>query len=588
MAEVFLARQRGPEGFDRRVAVKRILPHLVETGDFVRMFLDEARLAARLSHPNVVHIYEFGKVEEYFFIAMEYVDGVDASRLIALGRESRKVPPEIVARVGADAAAGLHHAHMLGDADGRALGIVHRDVSPQNLLITYDGVVKIVDFGIAKATHQAEQTRPGVVKGKFAYMSPEQTVGKSLDGRSDVFSLGLVLWELLAGRVAVSREDPVEAMKVIRDGRLPAIETIRRDVPAALAAAVGRALSRDREDRPTAAQLGLELEGYLKGAAGLATSMFVAEWVRANFPREIGASGSHAALPAQQGTVQATAGTLAATAAGSGATAQSTPAPEVHDTGEATAVILGAVQEPPAAVDVVLERRRRWITPAAILVGLAAAAVFAFVIYPRLTAGESSIVPADPAPASLPAPVPAANIGAPGAPQPLPQPIVTSAGDVAGGGAVGEAALDIVTTPRGASLRLDGAKRPEKTPLRIAGLTPGRHDLVLQLDGHLELARSVDLAAGERRTLELTLARKPEPPPHHAPRRSTGWLTVRTIPWSEVYLGSRKLGTTPLADLELPAGTHTLTFKNPQAKTTRRRVTIRPGATTKLSLELQN
>lgn len=187
MAEIFLARQRGPDGFERQVALKRILPHLVETEDFVRMFHDEANLAARLTHPNVVHIYEFGKVDEYYFIAMEFVDGVDCARLSeAATREP--LPPEIVGRLGADAAAGLHHAHTMTDGDGTPLGIVHRDVSPQNLILSFDGIVKIVDFGIAKAAIFADRTRPGVVKGKFAYMSPEQVEGKPLDeiGRAHV------------------------------------------------------------------------------------------------------------------------------------------------------------------------------------------------------------------------------------------------------------------------------------------------------------------------------------------------------------------------------------------------------------------
>src|SRR5262245_38384673 len=282
MAEVFLASQRGPEGFERRAAVKRILPHLVESGDFVAMFLDEARLAARLSHPNIVHIYEFGKFQDYYFIAMEHVDGVDTNQMI-LEAHGSGLPPEIVARLGADAAAGLHHAHQLADGDGRPLDIVHRDVSPQNLLLSYDGVLKIVDFGIAKAAHHAERTRPGVVKGKFAYMSPEQVVGKTLDGRSDVYSLAIVLWELLAGRFAFTRENPGEAMREIRDGKLAPIETVRSDVPKELAAALGHALTKERDKRPNAAQFAVELESYLKGSTRLATAMVVSDWLKERF-----------------------------------------------------------------------------------------------------------------------------------------------------------------------------------------------------------------------------------------------------------------------------------------------------------------
>jgi serine/threonine protein kinase len=284
MAEVFLARQQGPEGFDRRVAIKRILPHLADSRDFLRMFLDEARLAASLSHPNVVHIYELGKVGDHYFLAMEYIDGVHAGTLIERGPRE-PLPAALVARIGADACAGLNYVHNAVDSSGSPLHLVHRDISPPNLMISYDGVVKLMDFGIAKAVGQVEQTRPGIVKGKFAYMSPEQTTGETLDGRSDVFSLSLVMWELLAGRVALPRTDPVEAMTMIRDGKLPPLAEARPDVPPALAAVLEQGLEVDREHRPSAADLGAALEGFIKSSPELGTSMQLSEWVRRRFPR---------------------------------------------------------------------------------------------------------------------------------------------------------------------------------------------------------------------------------------------------------------------------------------------------------------
>jgi serine/threonine protein kinase len=284
MAEVFLARQQGPEGFDRRVAIKRILPHLADSRDFLRMFLDEARLAASLSHPNVVHIYELGKVGDHYFLAMEYIDGVHAGTLIERGPRE-PLPAALVARIGADACAGLNYVHNAVDSSGSPLHLVHRDISPPNLMISYDGVVKLMDFGIAKAVGQVEQTRPGIVKGKFAYMSPEQTTGETLDGRSDVFSLSLVMWELLAGRVALPRTDPVEAMTMIRDGKLPPLAEARPDVPRALAAVLEQGLEVDREHRPSAADLGAALEGFIKSSPELGTAMQLSEWVRRRFPR---------------------------------------------------------------------------------------------------------------------------------------------------------------------------------------------------------------------------------------------------------------------------------------------------------------
>ncbi len=153
MAEVFLARQRGPEGFDRRVAIKRILPHLADSEDFLRMFLEEARLIASLNHPNVIHIYELGQVDEHFFIAMEFIDGVHAGSLIELsGRQP--ISAALVARIGADACAGLNYVHNAVDPMGEPLHLVHRDISPPNLMVSYDGIVKLMDFGIAKAVVQ--------------------------------------------------------------------------------------------------------------------------------------------------------------------------------------------------------------------------------------------------------------------------------------------------------------------------------------------------------------------------------------------------------------------------------------------------
>lgn len=284
MAEVYLARQRGPQGFDRRVAIKRILPHLADSEDFLRMFLEEARLAASLNHPNVVHIYELGKLVDDYFIAMEYIDGVHAGEIIDRGMQFQ-APPALVARIGANACAGLDYVHRAEDAEGRHLRLVHRDISPPNLMISYDGVVKLMDFGIAKATGQVDLTRPGVVKGKFAYMSPEQTMGQPLDGRSDVFSLSLILWELLAGRVILPRINPIEAMIMIRDGKLPSLRSVRPGVPQALVTVLERGLQVDREQRPTAAELGNALEGFIKSSPELGTPMQLSAWLRGEFPR---------------------------------------------------------------------------------------------------------------------------------------------------------------------------------------------------------------------------------------------------------------------------------------------------------------
>jgi serine/threonine-protein kinase len=285
MAEVFLARHVGVEGFERRVAIKRILPHLSDSDEFRSMFLDEARLAAQLTHPNVVHIYDFGKFDDYYFIAMEYLDGIDLGRIIRQAK-AKPVPFELAARILADVCSGLHYAHHVSDATGKPLEVVHRDVTPQNILVTWDGVVKLVDFGIAKATWQAGRTRPGVVKGKYAYMSPEQVEGRTLDSRSDIFSAGICLFELLTGVPLFRRDNVTEAMKEIRDGKPIQPEQHRPGVPPPMMAILKRALSTLREERyATASEMQMDLERYLKGAKELATPALLGEFLVREVPR---------------------------------------------------------------------------------------------------------------------------------------------------------------------------------------------------------------------------------------------------------------------------------------------------------------
>jgi serine/threonine protein kinase len=201
MAEVFLATQSGPRGFEKVCVVKRMLPHLADEENFVRMFLDEARLAAQLNHPGIAQIFDFGEVNGSYFLAMEYVPGDSLRKIVKdHGRRGAFIPPAYCARMVADAAAALHYAHNAVGTNGQPLKVIHRDVSPQNILLGSTGVVKLIDFGVAKARSATQKTAEGLVKGKFAYMSPEQIRGQPLDQRSDIFSLGLVLYELLATR----------------------------------------------------------------------------------------------------------------------------------------------------------------------------------------------------------------------------------------------------------------------------------------------------------------------------------------------------------------------------------------------------
>jgi len=206
MAEIFLARLEGDGGFEKLVCIKRILPHLARDPQFVTMFLDEARVAARISHPNVCQVFELGEWNKQYYIAMEYLEGVQLSCFRRADYYSPRPDSRLVAGFGVQACEGLHHAHQLRRTDGESLGLVHRDISPQNLFVTIDGIVKVLDFGIAKATDRSSKTSTGAVKGTYAYMSPEQLRNEQLDRRTDVWAMGTVLWGLLAQRHLFKRE----------------------------------------------------------------------------------------------------------------------------------------------------------------------------------------------------------------------------------------------------------------------------------------------------------------------------------------------------------------------------------------------
>src|SRR5256885_4656462 len=250
MAELFLARQVGVAGFEKLVVVRRILEHLSTDHDFVSMFLDEARLASSLNHPNVVQVYDLGHEAGAYFMAMEFVAGHDlysVARKAAL--QSAPIPPEVAARIVAGACAGLHAAHTKKNPQGQPLHIVHRDVSPANILVSYEGEVKVTDFGIAKADAQSVKTRTGVVKGKFSYMSPEQIKSQPLDGRSDVFALGVTLHETLTARRLFRRDSELAVMHDILETVPPAPSSLRPGLPKELDAICARAPEKDRDRR---------------------------------------------------------------------------------------------------------------------------------------------------------------------------------------------------------------------------------------------------------------------------------------------------------------------------------------------------
>jgi serine/threonine-protein kinase len=315
MAAIYLARIAGPAGFEKPIALKVIHSHLVEDSEFIQMFFNEAKLASQLQHPNIVQVFEFGEAEGIFYLTMEYLQG---RTLGAVGRRMKHVEGGAIdARVACyvimQACEGLHYAHELRNITGEAMELVHRDISPQNLFVTYSGSVKLMDFGIARGVGLAHTTRPGSLKGKFPYMSPEQVRGRNLDRRSDIFSLGTVLWELLAGARLFKGENDFESLRLVGEAHVPSIADFRPDLPPAFDHVLRRALARSVGDRyKTVLDFHNDIADLNHSLGPALNTHKLAEYMRSWFPKEIdkeqslmkrllpvanGASNSSASLP---------------------------------------------------------------------------------------------------------------------------------------------------------------------------------------------------------------------------------------------------------------------------------------------------
>ncbi len=289
MAEVWLAKQTGIEGFNRHVVVKRILPHLAEDPEFVQMFLNEAKIASRFNHPNIAQIYDLGEKDGQYFIAMEFIHGEDLGRVMRRAWSTGQwVARHIALRIVADSCQGLYYAHTRNDELGRPLRVVHRDISPQNILVSFDGAVKVVDFGIAKASDQVSNTKSGAIKGKFAYMAPEQAAGKPLDARSDLFALGLVLYELVTGVRPLKRDSELATLQAALECKIDPPSAVA-EVPAELDDIVMRALAKAPDDRYVdAREFQRALEQFLLHSKELSTSAEVSELMAALFADRLG------------------------------------------------------------------------------------------------------------------------------------------------------------------------------------------------------------------------------------------------------------------------------------------------------------
>jgi serine/threonine protein kinase len=519
MAELFLAKALGEAGFEKTCVIKKVLPHLAVDDSFVTMFLDEARLAARLNHPGVVQIFDLGCVDEQYFFAMEYLAGEDVANILSRCRRAgRLMPVDIAAKIAAATAEALNYAHELSGADGKLLGIVHRDVSPANLFVTYQGVVKVLDFGIARAEARATQTRPGTIKGKVPYLAPEQLLGKTLDRRADVWSLGLCLHEMLTGKRMLGRKDGAEVPAF--EGTVVRPREIRSDVPEALDEIVMRALQHDRERRyPKAAAMYDELDDFLSTRtyapqasqlAAFLRELFGEERASASLARAVGAAGS---VPRR---------TTEELGIGSNPSSVSVAAPTVVATTTDRPVSESTAVTHPPSSGALLSRHRL-----AFSIGFAATSLVALilVLLSRSAGTDASrIIPASevrtevPPPAVVP-PLPSRAVAPP---------------------------LPLASPP------------PEPVRADVAASMP--------------VTRRALAEVVERERPKAPRVKKPSHAQHADDEvrrpRGKGYLNVAVVPWADVWLDDVSVGQTPLAAYEVTEGHHVLRLRNPQGEKT--------------------
>ncbi|WP_224240750.1 serine/threonine protein kinase [Hyalangium gracile] len=595
MAEVYLAKAAGPMGFEKTLVLKRILPHLAEDPTFVEMFLAEAKLAAQLNHPNIVQIFDFGEADGEYFLAMEYIDGPNLRVLLKRANTAGlTLPPAVCARLIASACEGLAFAHDFQDpATGEALGLIHRDISPDNILVSRQGAVKVVDFGIAKAAGQGHKTQTGLIKGKLAYMPPEQVRAKNLDRRVDVYALGVVLYELLTRHKPFDAPTDASLMQAILfEPQTPAAQH-RPELPEAVQRILERALSKDREQRyPDCLALAADLEEFILSVGKPVTTQQIVQLISQVTP------STDAPMPTpQSGTARGGSGSGPRASAtpthtpapisspGTGPRSGTRPAPKSR-TGDMVAPVeetaprqaepeelpsktmaLPVEEAPPTKQDTTAPTtsRKRWLPAAAgaalLLVG------GGFVLWRT----RSQPDPVTPPPVVLSPPTtepkpPSPPVVAENPPKPDTAPSPEQPDKPQG---------ETGTPP---------ATPPENTPpVELAKVDPP--------------ARPPDGAAATPESPDPTPTNPPKPnikpkprPPKPAPTAPVGKGTVvfRVRPYATVILSGRNLGQTPFDPVETPAGRYTVQFVNEDLK---KKITqafeLKPGETKVIKINLE-
>jgi serine/threonine-protein kinase len=608
MAEVYLAKAVGPQGFEKTLVVKRVLPHLAEEPSFVEMFFSEARLAALLNHPNVVQIFDFGEANGEYFLAMEYIDGPNLRTLCKRAHAAGTLlPVHLCAKMLSFACEGLSYAHeFVAPGTGEPLRLVHRDISPDNLLVSSHGTVKVVDFGIAKAANQLHHTRTGIVKGKIAYMPPEQLQNKPLDARADIFALGVVLYELLSGQKPFEAESEVGMMQAILfEPPVPVVER-RPDVPEPIRNILERALAKERDARyGSCRELQADLERYLHTAGEPVGARHIAQLV-AQFappqgaaPRKMPEPVSPPRASTENSLVSPPTRDLPPTRASSPRSvasaegADSAPTwitPPPRDTqlpppveGTASATQAARPRESTGSTSsriLALRGRRRWQWPLAVA-GLLVAVLGTFAMArPEaspsgpLATGSQPPAPQSPEPqaaapqpsapqAAEPQPPASASPSAQAMPSPAEPPAASPSQPVQAdrpavaavqrpaaprsGGSQALASFRVTSSVPG-MVRVNG-RSAGRTPAQVRGIPLGKVVVeVFDTQVGFFKKQTFDIKAGDNGTFPFDIGK--------------GRLTVRAYPYATVTIDGKPLGQTPFAPVELYEGRHELKLVN--------------------------
>ena len=525
MAEVFLARKLGVQGFQKVVVVKRVIPRLARNRRFVQMFLDEGRIAAQLDHPNVVQVYDLGEADGTYFIAMEYLRGQTTRRLMRRMHELRAgAAPEFWCRIMEGVLNGLDFAHNARSHEGRELGVVHRDVTPGNIMVTYQGVAKVIDFGVARAEERVTKTKAGAIKGKFAYLAPEQCEGKPVDRRSDVFQAGACLWEMVAGRRLFRGKNELMIMKAILEGNVPPPSSRNKRVSPELDSLILTALEPDPGDRfQSAGAMRDALRSVLRASDRTIEQAEVAAFMEKAFVREREAD--------QRLVVEANAAKISSDVihvlADKSQSKSISRLPSASSSGASEpASATGSQVLSGASVAGGARKGLMAALFAAVILGALAAGV-ALILISGSDSGSISVT-SDPPGASVemdgevvgttPVVIPGVPVGENveisitlagyqefeekvrlrEADQMLPLHAGLSPD-------VGTGVVLVVTEPPGARIEIDGVDAGRKTPVRLEDVDGGKHSVSVLLDGYAAVHKIVAVRPGETSELELKL-----------------------------------------------------------------------------------